>query len=82
MLTKLVQGWEEHDGKTLFIVGDPMQSIYRFRQAEMSLFFRAKEQGIGPVLLQSLELKCNFRSTQTMVDWVNRQFSQIFSKAI
>ena len=78
LLTKLVQGWQADDGKTLFVVGDPMQSIYRFRQAEVGLFFRAKEQGIGPVPLKSLELRCNFRSTETIVNWVNNHFSKIF----
>ncbi|WP_454783158.1 UvrD-helicase domain-containing protein [Legionella sp. WA2022007384] len=82
LLTKLVFGWQEHDGKTLFIVGDPMQSIYRFRQAEVGLFFRAKEEGIGPVKLKSLELSCNFRSTQTIVNWVNNQFTNIFPKQV
>ncbi|WP_454785890.1 UvrD-helicase domain-containing protein [Legionella sp. WA2024007413] len=82
LLTKLVLGWQEQDGKTLFIVGDPMQSIYRFRQAEVGLFFRAKEEGIGPVKLKSLELSCNFRSTQTIVNWVNHQFANIFPKQV
>lgn len=78
LLTLLVQGWEKNDGKTLFLVGDPMQSVYRFRQAEVGLFFRAKEQGIGPVHLKPLELRCNFRSTETIVNWVNAHFSRIF----
>ncbi|MBI2786084.1 MAG: UvrD-helicase domain-containing protein, partial [Legionella longbeachae] len=82
LLTKLVTGWQNGDGKTLFIVGDPMQSIYRFRQAEVGLFFRAKKQGIGPVTLKPLELSCNFRSTQTIVSWVNNQFINIFPKQI
>lgn len=78
LLSKLVQGWEPGDGKTLFLVGDPMQSIYRFRQAEVGLFFKAKAQGIGPVQLHSLELSCNFRSNAHIVEWVNQQFSYIF----
>lgn len=82
LLTKLVHGWQEGDGKTLFIVGDPMQSIYRFRQAEVGLFFKAKEQGIGSVKLHPLELSCNFRSTQTIVDWVNKHFTHIFPAQI
>lgn len=44
LLTKLVHGWQQGDGKTLFIVGDPMQSIYRFRQAEVGLFLRLKSK--------------------------------------
>lgn len=78
LLTKLVHGWQPDDGKTLFVVGDPMQSIYRFRQAEVGLFLKAKQQGIGPVQLTPLELCCNFRSTATIVEWVNNQFRTIF----
>lgn len=78
LLAKLVQGWQPDDGRTLFVVGDPMQSIYRFRQAEVGLFLKAKQEGIGSVSLNSLELCCNFRSTATIVDWVNSQFKTIF----
>jgi len=80
LLTKLVEGWQHDDGKTLFLVGDPMQSIYRFRQAEVGLFLRAKDAGIGPVQLISLALKVNFRSNPTLVHWVNQQFKSIFPK--
>lgn len=82
LLSKLVQGWQRDDGKTLFLVGDPMQSIYRFRQAEVGLFYRAKSQGIGPVHLKSLELSCNFRSTETIIQWVNNQFKSIFPQQV
>jgi ATP-dependent helicase/nuclease subunit A len=78
LLTHLVHGWQPHDGKTLFVVGDPMQSIYRFRSAEVGLFLRAARQGIGPVNLIPLELTCNFRSTANIVEWVNTQFQTIF----
>ncbi len=81
LLQKLVHGWLPDDGKTLFIVGDPMQSIYRFRAAEVGLFLRARRQGIGEINLIPLELTCNFRSTATVVDWVNGQFSSIFPAA-
>ncbi|MDI9819157.1 MULTISPECIES: exodeoxyribonuclease V subunit beta [unclassified Legionella] len=78
LLAKLVHGWQPDEGKTLFVVGDPMQSIYRFRQAEVGLFLKAKNEGIGPVRLEFLELCCNFRSTATLVNWVNQQFNSIF----
>ncbi len=78
LVSRLVNGWQADDGKTLFIVGDPMQSIYRFRQAEVGLFLRAKQQGIGPVRLDFLELKTNFRSSEFLVEWVNAQFKTIF----
>lgn len=81
LLSKLMQGWQQHDGKTLFVVGDPMQSIYRFRSAEVGLFLRAQQQGIGPVKLIPLELKANFRSTANIVEWVNRHFKTIFPQS-
>ena len=78
LIQKLVQGWQPDDGKTLFVVGDPMQSIYRFRQAEVGLFLKAQQQGIGNTHLTALSLCCNFRSEQGLVDWVNTQFRGIF----
>ena len=80
LLRQLVQGWELDDGRTLFVVGDPMQSIYRFRAAEVGLFLRAKEHGIGSVKLISLQLTSNFRSSETLVHWVNTHFPNIFPK--
>ena len=77
LLEKLVQSWG-NDGRTLFLVGDPMQSIYRFRKAEVGLFIRAKHQGIGPIQLESLTLRTNFRSTPTIVNWINHAFERIF----
>ena len=43
LLARLTAGWEPGDGRTLFVVGDPMQSIYRFREAEVGVFLRAWE---------------------------------------
>ncbi|MBL0121320.1 MAG: UvrD-helicase domain-containing protein [Betaproteobacteria bacterium] len=77
LLEKLTRGWSEGDGRTLMAVGDPMQSIYRFREAEVGLFMSAARAGIGSVSLQPLTLQVNFRSESGVVDWVNDTFSQI-----
>lgn len=77
LLKRLTAGWSEGDGQTLFVVGDPMQSIYRFRQAEVRLFFRARDEGIGNVRLERLQLTANFRSTEAIVGWVNHQFGPL-----
>ena len=47
LLEQLTGGWQPGDGRTLFLVGDPMQSIYRFRQAEVGLFGEVERKGIG-----------------------------------
>ena len=80
LITKLTAGWELGDGRTLFVVGDPMQSIYRFREAEVGLFSRAGTEGIGNIELKSIVLCTNFRSQSGIVDWVNKTFSQIMPK--
>src|SRR5690606_390298 len=78
LIEKLVAGWEPGDGRTLFIVGDGMQSCYGFRNANVGLFLRARDQGIGPVRLQALKLRVNFRSDSSVVNWVNAVFSAAF----
>lgn len=78
LLKKLTLGWEPNDGRTLFVVGDPMQSIYRFREAEVGLFIRARKKGIGQIQLKPLILSVNFRSCAAIVDWVNKSFKQVF----
>ena len=77
LLERLTAGWEPGDGRTLFLVGDPMQSIYRFREAEVGLFLKARHQGIGQVPLEFLRLSVNFRSQAGVVDWVNQAFPQV-----
>jgi ATP-dependent helicase/nuclease subunit A len=74
----ITAGWEQGDGRTLFLVGDPMQSIYRFRDADMSLFLLAKQRGIAGIRLTSLALQQNFRSAPAIVDWVNDAFARVF----
>jgi len=78
LLEKLIAGWEPHDGRTLFVVGDPMQSIYRFREAEVGFFIRARQNGIGRIPLKPLTLNVNFRSISGIVEWVNQHFKTVF----
>lgn len=78
LIEKLICGWQIGDGRTLFLVGDPMQSIYRFRKADVGLFLRAKQSGIGQVQLTSLQLTRNFRSQGGLIEWFNQTFQQVF----
>jgi ATP-dependent exoDNAse (exonuclease V) beta subunit len=78
LLEHLVNGWELEDGRTLFLVGDAMQSLYSFRDARVGLFINAQRYPVGPIQCKPLNLSTNFRSQQGIVDWVNRQFQTAF----
>lgn len=78
LIQALTNGWQADDGRTLFCVGDPMQSIYRFRKANVGLFLRVAQHGIGHIKLKPLKLWRNNRSTPPVVEWVNHAFSQVF----
>lgn len=77
LLERLTAGWEPGDGRTVFVVGDPMQSIYRFRDAQVGLFLRARDHGLPNVELERLTLSTNFRSQGAIVSWVNRVFPSV-----
>jgi len=62
----------------LFVVGDPQQSIYRFRRASIDVFDEVTKRitDSGGELLQ---LKTNFRTTEELVAWVNGHFPARFT---
>src|SRR3984957_8172458 len=82
LLTLLAGGWESGDRGTCFLVGDPMQSIYMFRQAEVELFERTRRHGLGEgtaaLQLTPLQLQVNFRSHAGLVSRLNELFTRIF----
>ncbi len=59
---------------SLFVVGDPKQSIYRFRRADIQTYnaVRSRIAACGRIL----RLSTNFRSTPAYCSWVNRVFSR------
>ncbi len=73
----LTEGWQADDGSTFFAVGDPMQSIYRFRDADVSIFDQCREHGIGSIALTPLNLTANFRSCKSLVQWNNELFNDL-----
>ena len=78
LIRRLTSGWQCDDGRTLFAVGDPMQSIYRFRGAEVRLFVEAQhEQRVAGLPVESLVLHRNFRSQRGLVEWVNGVFADV-----
>jgi ATP-dependent helicase/nuclease subunit A len=62
----------------LFVVGDPKQSIYRFRRADIGTFIAARDRfatGGGDVVA----LTTNFRTVAPVIEWVNRVFAALMT---
>ncbi len=78
LLERLVGDWQTEEGaRSLFLVGDAMQSCYRFRDAELELFLEAEQNGIGGLKLEPLQLRSNFRSGKELVEWINERFTKL-----
>ena len=78
LLGKLTAGWSMEDGHSLFLVGDPMQSIYRFREAEVGVFLATWElERLGQIPVEPVQIEVNFRSDRALVDWVNTAFREV-----
>jgi ATP-dependent helicase/nuclease subunit A len=57
---------------SLFVVGDPKQSIYRFRRADIGMYLEAQDR-IGEIV----PLTTNFRTVAPVLDWVNAVFYEV-----
>jgi ATP-dependent helicase/nuclease subunit A len=78
LIELLTQGWDGQS-QTVFLVGDPKQSIYIFRQARVERFVRTmRSHALGELPLGSLQLTANFRSQSGLVDAFNEDFSALF----
>ena len=84
LIAHLIAAWPEREGRTCFVVGDPMQSIYFFRDADAELFPRVRDYGLEnpgdqPLRLETVELTANFRTTPTLVNELNSVFRRAFA---
>ena len=63
----------------LFVVGDPKQSIYRFRRADIAVYERARRciEACGG---KTLALQTNFRTVPSIVSFVNERFTDVFAQ--
>jgi ATP-dependent helicase/nuclease subunit A len=78
LIELLTKSWDSY-GQTVFLVGDPRQSIYLFRQARVERFIRAMHtERLGDLPLTRLRLTTNFRSQSRLVDDFNQNFTLIF----
>jgi len=78
---KLLQNLYRAGENYLFVVGDPKQSIYRFRGAEVAVFGETVER-IESAAGEKIELLDNFRTTKTLIDFFNHFFSKLFTGEI
>jgi ATP-dependent helicase/nuclease subunit A len=63
----------------LFIVGDPKQAIYRFRRADLGIYFEVQGlivSGGG----RELRIRQNFRSVEPVISWVNRVMGRLIGE--
>ncbi len=67
----------EVEAGRLFFVGDPKQSIYRFRRADIATFLAARERFADT----PLRLTSNFRSTEAVMTWINHVFGDLIQPA-
>jgi ATP-dependent exoDNAse (exonuclease V) beta subunit len=89
LIAALLREWDDGDGRTLFLVGDPLQSIYLFREAEVALFHRTRRFGLPCGDASSpryhrchpLTLTHNFRSHRALVDALNARLQPVFAGA-
>jgi len=84
LLARLIAAWPERTNRTCFAVGDPMQSIYFFRDADAELFQRVKTIGLEiahdePLYFDFVSLQANFRTAPSLVAMLNKLLGQIFA---
>ncbi len=80
LIEQLTENWSQEQHKSLFLVGDPMQSIYRFRSAQVGIFLQIQQQGLCNIPLTPLYLSQNFRSNANLIQHFNQEFEIIFPK--
>ena len=83
LLARIVAAWDVREGRTCFVVGDPMQSIYFFRDADAELFPRVERIGLEiphdlPLELDAVRLFANFRTARPLVTRLNNFFNEVF----
>jgi ATP-dependent helicase/nuclease subunit A len=83
LLARLIAAWDQRAGRTCFVVGDPMQSIYFFRDADAELFPRVARTGLEiphdlPLEFDAVRLFANFRTARPLLTRLNDFFGEVF----
>ncbi|WP_323960453.1 AAA family ATPase [Arthrobacter sp. JZ12] len=77
-----IDGWEDLEipAGRLFTVGDPKQSIYRFRRADIATYLATERRFRDSSHSRIASLRTNFRSTAPLLDWINTTFGQLIQE--
>lgn len=79
LIQRLTSEWHDGDDRSLFLCGDPQQSIYAFRGADVGQFLALWESGrLGNKAMECLALSNNFRSSGELVGFYNGVFTDLF----
>lgn len=86
LIAAIAAAWPDPSGRSLFAVGDPMQSIYLFRNADADLFPQVRLRGIdlpngGRLRFDFVPLRSNFRTSPPLVESLNHFFTRAFAEA-
>ena len=80
-LKLLTDNFSGNPGKSFFAVGDPMQSIYRFRKADVEIFNTLqKTEKFGDIRIKACKLEVNFRSNRKIINWLNNVYKNAFGE--
>jgi ATP-dependent helicase/nuclease subunit A len=82
LIAAIAAAWSEISGRSVFAVGDPMQSIYLFRDADAELFPQVRARGIDLLGGESLKfnfvrLSSNFRTAHALIHELNDFFRSV-----
>jgi ATP-dependent helicase/nuclease subunit A len=85
LLRRSISAWPDREGRSCFVVGDPMQSIYFFRDADAELFPRVQAAGLEvygnvPLYFDSVRLDVNFRTAADLIEKQNKLLSAVFEE--
>ena len=78
LLEQLTSEWLPGEPRSLYVVGDGMQSCYGFRNANVGIFLDLRKHGLPSVKTEPLDLSVNFRSRPEIIEWVNQVFIDAF----
>lgn len=80
ILGAFIREWSDDQQSSVFLVGDPMQSIYGFRDADVRLILDIEKQSrFHHLPIQTLQLITNFRSQQSLINFQNQIFTNLMS---